>query len=49
MCYEYERLEWLRKEMEQAGELKKQQSRTQTPAKPAAPEKGVEQEEPVPA
>ena len=49
MCYEYERLEWLRKEMEKAEVLKKQQSRTKTPAKPAAPEKGVEQEEPVPA
>ena len=49
MCYEYERLEWLRKEMEKAEELKKQQRGAQTPAKPAAPEKGVEQEEPVPA
>lgn len=49
MCYGYERLEWLRKDMEKAEELKKLQSRISTPAKPAAPEKGVEQEEPVPA
>lgn len=49
MCYEYERLEGLRKEMEKQEELKKQQGRTHAPAKPAAPEKGVEQEEPVPA
>ena len=49
MCYDYERLEQLRKEMEQAEELKKQQSKTPIPAKPAAPGKRVEQEEPVPA
>jgi len=48
MCYEYERLEWLRKEMEKTEELKKQ-SRMPTPAKPAAPEKDVEEHEPVPA
>lgn len=48
MCYDYERLEQLRKELEKAEELKKQQSKTQTPAKPAAPGKRVEQEEPVP-
>ena len=48
MCYDYERLEQLRKEMEQAEQLKKQQGKTQTPAKPAAPDKRVEQEEPVP-
>ncbi len=53
MCYEYERLEWLqraeqyRREMEQAEKLKKQQ-KTETPAKPAAPDTGKEHE-PVPA
>jgi hypothetical protein len=49
MCYDYERLESLRKEMEKQEELKKQQSKARTPAKQAAPDKGVEQEEPVPA
>jgi len=48
MCYDYERLESLQKEMEKEEALKKQQSKAQTPAKPAAPDKGVEQEEPVP-
>ena len=48
MCYDFERLEQLRKEMEKAEELKQQQGKTQTPAKPAAPGKAVEQEEPVP-
>ena len=46
MCHEYERLEWLRRQMEKAEELK-QQNTALTPAKPAAPEK--QQEEPVPA
>ena len=48
MCYDYERLEQLRKEMEKVEELKQQQRKTQAPAQPAAPGKGVEQEEPVP-
>ena len=53
MCYEFERLEWLqraeqyRREMKLAEQLKKQQ-KTETPAKPAAPDTGT-QHEPVPA
>ena len=48
MCHEYERLEWLRRKMEKVEELKKQNT-APTPAKPAAPEKGVKEDEPVPA
>jgi hypothetical protein len=51
MCYEYERLEQLRKEMEremEKGRELKKQSRTAAPAKPA-PEKGAEERQPVPA
>jgi hypothetical protein len=53
MCYEYERLEQLRKEMEremEKGRELKKQSRTAAPTKPA-PEKGADAEErqPVPA
>ena len=55
MCDSYqERLYWIRrieqmrKEMEQAEDLKKQ-AKTTAPAKPAAPEMGVEEHEPVPA
>ncbi len=47
MCYENERFEWLRREMEKVEELK--QNTAPTPAKPAAPEKGVKEHEPVPA
>jgi hypothetical protein len=54
MCDSYEdrlfwirRVEQMRKETE-AQELKKQ-SKTAIPAKPAAPEKGVEESEPIPA
>ena len=46
MCYENERFEWLRRQMEKAEEFKQQ---APTPAKPAEPEKGVEEHEPVPA
>jgi hypothetical protein len=55
MCDSYEdrlfwirRVEQMRKETERAEELKKQ-SKTATPGKPAAPEKGVEEHEPIPA
>lgn len=48
MCYENERLEWLRRQMEKVEELKRQNT-APTPAKPAAPEKGVKKHEPVPA
>jgi hypothetical protein len=52
MCYEYERLEQLRremeKEMERGKELKKQ-GKTAAPARPAVPEKGKEERQPVPA
>lgn len=51
MCYEYERLEQLRKEMEkemERGKELKKQVRTRAPARPA-PEKGKEERQPVPA
>lgn len=52
MCYEYERLEQLRKEMEkemERGKELKKQVRTATPARPGTPEKGGEERQPVPA
>ena len=52
MCYEYERLEQLRKEMEKEMERGKElnkQVRTATPARPGTPEKGGEERQPVPA
>ena len=55
MCSDYNerrywirRIEQMRKEMEQADELKKQ-SRTATAAKPAEAETGVAEHQPVPA
>lgn len=54
MCYEFERLYWLkraeqlRQEIEQAEEKKKRAGNT-APAKPAAPEPNVTHPEPVPA
>ena len=50
MCYEYERLEQLRREMEremQRNKELKKQGKTQAPASPARPEKEVDR--PVPA
>jgi hypothetical protein len=52
MCYEYERLEQLRKEMEremERGKELKKQGRTAAPAGPGAPDKGKEERQPVPA
>ena len=48
MCYEFEQFESLRREMEKAEALKKQNT-APTPAKPAAPEKDIKEHEPVPA
>lgn len=48
MCYEFERLEELRRQMKREEELKKQQRKTEAPARPVRPEKDVGQEEPVP-
>ncbi len=48
MCYEFEQFESLRREMEKAEALKKQDT-APTPAKPAVPEKDVKEQEPVPA
>ena len=47
MCYENERFEWLRREMEKVEELK--QNTAPTPAKPAAPENAATNEAGFPA
>ncbi|HUF80112.1 MAG TPA: hypothetical protein VMN03_03175 [Burkholderiales bacterium] len=52
MCYGYEELARLRKEMEkemQKGNELKKQGKSSAPARPAAPEKGTEERQPVPA
>ena len=50
MCYEFERLEAYRQEMEKREALKKQsEEKARAPAKPGVPDKTPEQQEPVPA
>jgi len=49
MCYDYDRLELLRKELEKEEGLRTQQSRAQTPAKPDTSEEDLGKREPVPA
>ena len=54
MCYESGYYEWVRraaqlKEEQKREEERKKQARSAAPAKPAEPEQGVTQEEPVPA
>jgi hypothetical protein len=54
MCYEFEREYWLRRAEEARREMHKAEERMRqpkpaTPAKPAAPEIGAEEREPVPA
>ncbi len=53
MCYESGYYEWARraaqmKEEQKREEERKKQARSAAPAKPAGPEKGTVQEEPVP-
>jgi hypothetical protein len=50
MCFEYERLESIRKEMEKLEALKKAEDKARPPAKPDVPEeKNIGQRDPVPA
>ena len=49
MCFEYERLEALRRQQEQQEALKKSEEKARAPAKPEAPGKNTGQEQPVPA
>ena len=53
MCYAYEHEYWLRRAEEIRKEMQKTEERLKqpapAPAKPAAPDAGVEQPEPVPA
>jgi hypothetical protein len=54
MCYAYEQEYWLRRAAEIREEMRKTEERLKqqpapAPAKPKAPETGVEQPEPVPA
>jgi len=54
MCYAYEQEYWLRRAEEIRREMQKTEERLKqrpapAPAKPAAPDAGVEQPEPVPA
>jgi hypothetical protein len=54
MCYEFERDYWLRRAEEACREMHETEERMRqpkpaTPARPAAPDIGAEQREPVPA
>jgi len=49
MCFEFERLEAYRKELEKQEALKKSAEKVHTPTKPEVPDKSPEQEQPVPA
>jgi len=54
MCYEFDEMYWKAREAEEARRKKladdpNRQGKQSTPAKPAAPGKGVKEKEPVPA
>ena len=51
MCYEFDRLYWLHRaeELRKEKEAEKLKRESATPAKPAAPEKEPELQEPLPA
>jgi hypothetical protein len=49
MCFEYERLEALRRQQEKQEALKKAEEKARAPAKQKEPGKNTGQEQPVPA